>query len=103
MVLLQECQPAYAIQVGFFAVNYFNTNLILLTIGCAAVVVACYSAGGFVFGTVTAGAGVPAAIVACIQLQNFYLSFNYFYFLFKGNTAFGACMAKCSVITALLP
>ena len=27
--------------------------------GCNAVVVACYAAAGFTFGTVTAGAGVP--------------------------------------------
>jgi hypothetical protein len=52
--------------------------------GCASLAVACYSAAGFVFGTVTAGAGVPAAVVGC-------------------NAAFGACMAKCSVATAFLP
>lgn len=44
--------------------------------GCNAVVVACYAAAGFTFGTVTAGAGVPAAIVAC-------------------NAALGVCMAGC--------
>ena len=52
--------------------------------GCAAVVVACYSAAGAVFGTVTAGVGVPPAIIAC-------------------NAAFGACMTKCTIATALLP
>ena len=52
--------------------------------GCAAVVVACYSAAGFVFGTVTAGVGVAPAVIGC-------------------NAAFGACMAKCTVATALLP
>lgn len=44
--------------------------------GCAAVVVACYAAGGAVFGTVTGGVGVPAAIVAC-------------------NSAYGTCQAAC--------
>ena len=28
-------------------------------------VVACYAAAGFTFGTVTAGAGVPAAVIGC--------------------------------------
>ena len=44
--------------------------------GCNAVVVACYAAAGFTFGTVTAGAGIPAAIIAC-------------------NGALGICMAGC--------
>lgn len=44
--------------------------------GCAAIAVACYAAGGAVFGTVTAGAAIPAAIVAC-------------------NAAFGTCQAAC--------
>lgn len=44
--------------------------------GCAAIVVACYAAGGAVFGTVTAGAAIPAAIVAC-------------------NSAYGTCQAAC--------
>ncbi|KAI9558907.1 hypothetical protein GHT06_015696 [Daphnia sinensis] len=44
--------------------------------GCNAVVVACYAGAGFTFGTVTAGAGVPAAIIAC-------------------NAALGVCMAGC--------
>jgi len=38
--------------------------------------VACYAAGGAVFGTVTAGAAVPAAIITC-------------------NSAFGTCQAAC--------
>ena len=46
-------------------------------------VVACYSAAGAVFGTVTAGAATPAAILTC-------------------NSAFGTCMAKCAA-AALLP
>ncbi|CAF0985211.1 unnamed protein product [Brachionus calyciflorus] len=45
---------------------------------CAAGAVACYSAAGFVFGTVTAGAGTPAVLIGC-------------------NTAFGKCMAACAV------
>lgn len=64
--------------------------------GCNALVVSCYAAAGFTFGTgeynllkttlnfdalsliflVTAGAGVPAAIIAC-------------------NAALGVCMAGC--------
>jgi len=52
--------------------------------GCAAVVVACYSAAGFVFGTVTAGAGTPAAILAC-------------------NAAFGKCSAACAAAALLAP
>lgn len=44
--------------------------------GCNAVVVACYAAAGFTFGTVTAGLGTPAAIIAC-------------------NSGLGLCMAGC--------
>jgi hypothetical protein len=44
--------------------------------GCNAIVVACYAAAGFTFGTVTGGAGVPASIVAC-------------------NASLGTCMAAC--------
>ncbi len=47
--------------------------------GCAAIVVACYAAAGFTFGTVTAGAGTPAAIIAC-------------------NSAFGICSGKCALV-----
>ena len=46
--------------------------------GCAAIVVACYTAGGFTFGTVTGGAGAPAVVLGC-------------------NLAFGTCQSKCSV------
>lgn len=45
--------------------------------GCSAVVVACYSGAGFTFGTVTAGAGIPAAVLAC-------------------NSAYGTCQAACA-------
>ena len=44
--------------------------------GCNAGVVACYTAAGVTFGTVTAGAGVPAVILGC-------------------NAALGLCMAAC--------
>jgi hypothetical protein len=51
--------------------------------GCAAVVVACYAAAGFIFGTVTVGASTPATILAC-------------------NAAFAKCSAACAAV-ALLP
>jgi hypothetical protein len=44
--------------------------------GCNALAVACYGAAGVTFGTVTAGAGIPAAIVAC-------------------NAGLGVCMSAC--------
>lgn len=44
--------------------------------GCNGVAVACYAAAGYTFGTVTMGAGVPAAIMAC-------------------NAALGSCMVAC--------
>jgi hypothetical protein len=44
--------------------------------GCNAVVVACYSAAGATFGTVTAGAAAPAVIIGC-------------------NAALGVCMSGC--------
>ena len=43
---------------------------------CSSAWVACYAAAGFVAGTVTAGLGTPAAILAC-------------------NVAHGACQASC--------
>jgi hypothetical protein len=52
--------------------------------GCCALAVSCYSAAGFTFGTVTAGAGVPAAILAC-------------------NAALGVCSAKCAAVTLFAP
>ncbi|KAG0088707.1 hypothetical protein BGZ92_005820 [Podila epicladia] len=51
--------------------------------GCNAIAVACYAAAGFTFGTVTAGAGIPAVIAGC-------------------NTALGVCMAAC-VAAGLAP
>jgi hypothetical protein len=44
--------------------------------GCNAVAVACYGAAGATFGTITLGAGVAPAIIAC-------------------NCALGTCMAAC--------
>ena len=44
--------------------------------GCNALAVSCYAAAGFTFGAVTAGAGIPAAIIGC-------------------NAALGVCMAAC--------
>ena len=44
--------------------------------GCNAGAVACYAAAGYVFGTVTAGTGIPAVITGC-------------------NAALGTCMAAC--------
>lgn len=46
--------------------------------GCATVVMACYSAAGFVWGA-TAGLGAPPAIIAC-------------------NTAFGTCSTMCAAL-----
>ncbi|KAI8094960.1 uncharacterized protein B0P05DRAFT_524115 [Gilbertella persicaria] len=45
--------------------------------GCNTLVVACYAAAGFVFGTITAGAGTPLVILGC-------------------NSAQGVCMAACA-------
>mmetsp|Transcript_20459 Transcript_20459/g.18595 ORF Transcript_20459/g.18595 Transcript_20459/m.18595 type:complete len:85 (+) Transcript_20459:35-289(+) len=44
--------------------------------GCNALAVSCYAAAGYTFGTVTAGAGIPAVIVGC-------------------NSGLGICMAGC--------
>jgi hypothetical protein len=46
--------------------------------GCAAVVMACYTAAGFTWGA-TLGATAPATIVAC-------------------NAAFGTCSATCAAL-----
>jgi hypothetical protein len=52
--------------------------------GCAAVVMACYSAAGFTWGA-TMGVSAPASIVAC-------------------NSAFGVCQGACaSVLLAPTP
>ncbi|CDR40505.1 hypothetical protein NBRC10512_006799 [Rhodotorula toruloides] len=52
--------------------------------GYSAVVVACYSAAGFTFGTVTAGAAIPIALVKC-------------------NAAYGACQAACATAALFAP
>ncbi|KAH9894857.1 hypothetical protein C8Q73DRAFT_790064 [Cubamyces lactineus] len=52
--------------------------------GCNAVVVACYAAAGATFGTITAGVGTPAAIIAC-------------------NVALGQCSAACATIALFAP
>lgn len=44
--------------------------------GCNSLAVACYAAAGATFGTVTGGAGIPAAIIGC-------------------NAALGTCMGLC--------
>ena len=44
--------------------------------GCNAIVVACYAAAGYTFGTVTAGAATPYVILVC-------------------NASLGTCMACC--------
>jgi hypothetical protein len=44
---------------------------------CNAAGVSCYTSAGFVFGTVTAGAGIPAVIVTC-------------------NSILGVCMSVCA-------
>ncbi|KAK8182516.1 hypothetical protein BC567DRAFT_220126 [Phyllosticta citribraziliensis] len=46
--------------------------------GCSGVVVACYAAAGFTFGTVLAAAA-PPAIINC-------------------NSAYGACQAACALV-----
>ncbi|CAL8100433.1 unnamed protein product [Orchesella dallaii] len=66
------------------AVNEADAGLglgALCSAGCATMAVACYSAAGAVFGTVTAGIGTAPAILAC-------------------NAAFGTCMGNCAIATA---
>lgn len=53
-------------------------------IGCNGLAVACYAGAGFTFGTVTAGAAVPAVIVGC-------------------NIALGTCMAGCATVALFAP
>jgi hypothetical protein len=49
--------------------------------GCAAVVMACYSAAGFTWGA-TLGATAPATVIAC-------------------NAAYGTCQATCAAVLLL--
>jgi hypothetical protein len=75
----------------FFSIIIFMSSCIeagpaaygICQAGCATVAVACYAAAGAVFGTVTAGAGTPAVILAC-------------------NLAFGKCSAAC-IAAGFLP
>jgi hypothetical protein len=76
LALVTSPQTAEAGLVGTLAYGMCQS-------GCNAVVVACYSAAGFTFGTVTAGLGTPLAIIGC-------------------NVALGTCMASCAAI-ALAP
>ncbi|KIJ99165.1 hypothetical protein K443DRAFT_102635 [Laccaria amethystina LaAM-08-1] len=52
--------------------------------GCNTVVVACYAAAGFTFGTVIAAPAAPAAILGC-------------------NAALGTCSATCATLVLLAP
>ena len=55
-----------------------SSSSLLSQSACNAGAVTCYASAGYVFGTVTAGTAVPAAIAAC-------------------NATQGACMAACAV------
>lgn len=44
---------------------------------CNASAVACYASAGYIYGTVTAGIGIPAAVASC-------------------NAALGLCMGLCT-------
>ncbi|CAM9621471.1 unnamed protein product [Choristocarpus tenellus] len=50
--------------------------------GCNGVAVACYTAGGAVFGATTAGVALSPALLAC-------------------NAALGTCMGTCAVVAGL--
>ncbi|ETI30167.1 hypothetical protein L914_14737 [Phytophthora nicotianae] len=69
LALVAVFAPLPEVDAGILAYGICQT-------GCNAVVVACYSAAGAVFGTVTAGVGTIPAVVAC-------------------NGALGTCMAGC--------
>lgn len=60
------------------------SGCVLFPISCNCVAAACYAAAGTVFGTITAGFGVPAAIIGC-------------------NAALGTCMSLCVVTVATTP
>nr|VWO98978.1 FAD-dependent monooxygenase DEP2 (EC (Depudecin biosynthesis cluster protein 2) [Ganoderma boninense] len=59
-------------------------TITITELGCNTVAVACYAGAGFTFGTVTAGLGAPAAILAC-------------------NAALGTCSSACAAIALLAP
>ncbi|KAF8808935.1 hypothetical protein BYT27DRAFT_7136999 [Phlegmacium glaucopus] len=52
--------------------------------GCNAVVVACYAAAGFTFGTVVASPAAPAVLLAC-------------------NAGLGVCSASCATVALFAP
>ncbi|KAK9898079.1 hypothetical protein P389DRAFT_65519 [Cystobasidium minutum MCA 4210] len=81
----------FSILTTFFTLAALSTQAVagpalygICQSGCASVVCACYSAAGFTFGTVVAGPATPAVILAC-------------------NSAFGACSAKCALVTMAAP
>lgn len=83
MLMKHNCGLVGAICVGLVMATCFldvvEAGLLAYGIcqtGCNALVVSCYAAAGFTFGTVTGGVGVPASIVAC-------------------NASLGTCMAAC--------
>ncbi|RPD54077.1 hypothetical protein L227DRAFT_372897 [Lentinus tigrinus ALCF2SS1-6] len=57
-----------ALALALYALPSAHASLVgygICQTGCNTLAVACYAAAGFTFGTVTAGAGTPAAILAC--------------------------------------
>ncbi|KAF8153443.1 hypothetical protein B0H34DRAFT_800644 [Crassisporium funariophilum] len=52
--------------------------------GCNALVVSCYAAAGFTFGTVVAAPAVPAVILGC-------------------NAGLGTCSAACATVALFAP
>ncbi|KAG0297619.1 hypothetical protein BGZ98_000539 [Dissophora globulifera] len=74
-----NCQILFYVVTLLGIVGQTNAGPIAYAVcqsGCNALAVACYSAAGFTFGTVTGGTGTPLVIVGC-------------------NTALGTCMAAC--------
>jgi ribose 5-phosphate isomerase RpiB len=67
---------------GFLKINSGIVGYGICQSGCNCLAVACYTAAGFTFGTVTAGAGVPLVIIGC-------------------NTGLGTCMGACVVAGVL--
>ncbi|KAH9839431.1 uncharacterized protein C8Q71DRAFT_511747 [Rhodofomes roseus] len=64
--------------------TYTIGNSPSLSTGCNTVVVACYAAAGFTFGTVIAAPAVPAVILGC-------------------NAALGTCAATCATVALFAP
>lgn len=76
MKLLSLCALAACAEAGIIGYGICQT-------GCNTLVVACYAAAGFTFGTVVAIPTIPATLAAC-------------------NTSLGVCMSACAVV-ALTP